>query len=57
MPSGQTGFKRCLYSAMKNISYTIDLYKQINKKNRAISVIDVFFSGRVGREKGLRESA
>jgi hypothetical protein len=33
------------------------LYRLINIINHATRVIDVFFAGRVGRQKGLRMSA
>ena len=40
---------------MENISSIMNLYRHINKNNRA--AIDVFFVPRVAGQKGLRKSA
>jgi hypothetical protein len=57
MPCGQTGFRKEALSKSSRFYSQIVLDRHINKNNHATRVIDVFFAGRVGRQKGLRSSA
>jgi hypothetical protein len=57
MPFGQTGFRKEALSKSSRFCGLMALNRHINIINHATRVIDVFFAGRVGRQKGLRSSA